>query len=98
MAIAPSTDSESEHDLTKPALDEDALCGWLESTSQPITRESEFTDLGAKHRGLIIESYTSLQAAEPDDFKTSVDAIDPGDDRMDLPGGRPFGFFLHGAI
>src|SRR6202041_822647 len=98
MAIAPSTDSESEHDLTKPALDEDALCDWLESTSRPITRESEFTDLGARHRGLIIESYTSLQAAEPDDFKTSVDAIDARADNFDLPGGRHVGIFLHEAI
>ena len=65
---------------------------------EPITRESEFTDLGAKHRGLIIESYTSLQAAEPDDFKTSVDAIDARADNLDLPGGRHVGIFLHEAI
>jgi exodeoxyribonuclease V beta subunit len=97
-AIAPAPDSENEHALIKPALDENALCDWLESTSQPITRESEFTDLGAKHRGLIVESYTSLQAAEPDDFKTSVDAIDARADSIDLPGGRHVGIFLHEAI
>jgi exodeoxyribonuclease V beta subunit len=47
---------------------------------------------------LIIESYTSLQAAEPDDFKTSVDAIDARADSFDLPGGRHVGIFLHEAI
>ncbi len=88
-AIAPPTDSENEQEPVKPALDENALCDWLESTSQPISRDSEFTDLGAKHRGLIVESYTSLQAAEPDDFKTSVDAIDARADNVDLPGGPP---------
>jgi exodeoxyribonuclease V beta subunit len=98
IAIPPSTDSESEHHLIKPALDQNALCDWLESTSQPVTRESEFTDLSAKHRGLIVESYTSLQAAEPDDFKTSVDAIDARADSIDLPGGRHVGIFLHEAI
>jgi len=97
-AFAASTDLEDEKDLIKPALDENALCDWLESTSQPIVRESEFTDLGAKHRGLIVESYTSLQAAEPDDFKTSVDAIDARADSIDLPGGRQVGIFLHEAI
>jgi exodeoxyribonuclease V beta subunit len=97
-AIAALTDSENEQDLIKPALDENALCDWLESTSRPVTRESEFTDLGAKHRGLIVESYTSLQAAEPDDFKTSVDAIDARADTTDLPGGRHVGIFLHETI
>jgi exodeoxyribonuclease V beta subunit len=97
MAIAPM-DSENEQDPINPAPNENALCDWLESTSQPITRDSEFTDLGAKHRGLIVESYTSLQAAEPDDFKTSVDAIDARADRIDLPGGRHVGIFLHEAI
>ncbi|MGC2304990.1 UvrD-helicase domain-containing protein [Candidatus Binatus sp.] len=98
IAIPPSTDSESEHHLIKPALDETALRDWLESTSRPIVRDSEFTDLGAKHRGLIVESYTSLQAAEPDDFKTSVDAIDARADSIDLLGGRRVGIFLHEAI
>ncbi|MFZ2063916.1 MAG: UvrD-helicase domain-containing protein [Candidatus Binatus sp.] len=98
IAIPPSTDSESEHHQIKPAFDENALCNWLESTSQPVTRESEFPDLAAKHRGLIVESYTSLQAAEPDDFKTSVDAIDARADSLDLPGGRHVGIFLHEAI
>jgi exodeoxyribonuclease V beta subunit len=97
-AIAAPTDSENEQDLIKPALDENALCDWLESTSRPIVRDSEFTDLGAKHRGLIVESYTSLQAAEPDDFKTSVDAIDARADTTDLPGGRHVGIFLHETI
>jgi exodeoxyribonuclease V beta subunit len=98
MAIAPSTDSENEQEQIEPALDENALCDWLESTSQPVARDSEFTDLGATHRGLIVESYTSLQAAEPDDFKTSVDAIDARADTTDLPGGRHVGIFLHEAI
>ena len=98
MAIAPPTDSENQQDLIRPAFDENAFCAWLESTSQPVTRESEFTDLSARHRGLIIESYTSLQAAEPDDFKTSVDAIDARADSFDLPGGRHVGIFLHEAI
>jgi exodeoxyribonuclease V beta subunit len=97
-AIAPATDSENQQDLIKPAHDENTLCDWLESTSQPVTRDSEFTDLGAKHRGLIVESYTSLQAAEPDEFKTSVDAIDARADNIDLPGGRHVGIFLHEAI
>jgi exodeoxyribonuclease V beta subunit len=97
-AIAPATDSENERDLIKLALDENALCDWLESTSQAITHDSEFTDLGRTHRGLIVESYTSLQAAEPDDFKTSIDALDPRADRIDLPGGRRVGIFLHEAI
>ncbi len=97
-AVAAATDSENDQDLIKPALDENALCDWLESTSQPVTRESEFTDLAAKHRGLIVESYTSLQAAEPEDFKTSVDAIDARADHIDLPGGRHVGIFLHEAI
>jgi len=47
---------------------------------------------------LIVESYTSLQAAEPDEFKTSVDAIDARADNLDLRGGRHVGIFLHEAI
>ena len=97
-AIAPPADSENEQEPVQSALDEDALGKWLESTSRPVVHESEFTDLGAKHRVLIIESYTSLQAAEPDDFKTSVDAIDARTDNVDLPGGRHVGLFLHEAI
>ena len=95
MAIAPLEDSRKQ---IEPALDQNALCDWLESTSQPVARGSEFTDLGVKHRGLIVESYTSLQAAEPDDFKTSVDTIDARADAIDLPGGRQVGIFLHEAI
>ncbi len=78
--------------------DENSFCDWLESTSQPIWHEGEFADLSIRHRGLIIESYTSLQAAEPDEFKTSVDAIDARTDNVDLPGGRQVGIFLHEAI
>ena len=73
-AIAPRDGFRRRKRSDERALDENALCDWLESTSQAITRDSEFTDLGRTHRGLIVESYTSLQAAEPDDFKTSVDA------------------------
>jgi exodeoxyribonuclease V beta subunit len=98
IANSPFTDSENEEEPIVQALDENALRDWLESTSRPIVREGEFTDLGAKHRGLIIESYTSLQAAEPDDFKTSVDAIDARGNKLDLPGGRRVGIFLHEAI
>jgi exodeoxyribonuclease V beta subunit len=82
----------------KTALDENALCDWLESTSQTVGITGELADLSDKHRGLIIESYTSLQAADPEDFKTSVDAIDARADNIDLPGGRHVGIFLHEAI
>jgi exodeoxyribonuclease V beta subunit len=95
-AAAPPGDSNGKK--LEQVLDENALRDWLESTSRPIVREGEFTDLGAKHRGLIVESYTSLQAAEPDDFKTSVDAIDARGNNLDLPGGRQVGIFLHEAI
>ena len=47
---------------------------------------------------MIVESYTSLQAAEPDEFKTSVDSIDARGDNVDLRGGRRVGIFLHEAI
>ena len=63
-----------------------------------MSASSEFADLLARHPGLIIESYTSLQAADPEDFKTSVDAIDARADNLDLPGGRHVGIFLHEAI
>ncbi len=75
-----------------------ALADWIGSTSRPAVLESEFTDLGVKHRGLILESYTSLQAAAPEEFKTSVDAIEARADHADLPGGRRVGIFLHEAI
>jgi exodeoxyribonuclease V beta subunit len=97
--VAPSSaDSAASTGKVEASLDENALSDWLASTSQPVLRDSEFTDLGAKHRGLVLESYTSLQAAEPDDFKTSVDAIDARVDNIDLPGGRRVGIFLHEAI
>ena len=74
------------------------MCDWLASTSAAAGIEREFTDLSALHRGLIVESYTSLQAAEPDEFKTSVDSIDGRGDNVDLRGGRRVGIFLHEAI
>jgi exodeoxyribonuclease V beta subunit len=92
------TDSTAATEMAKTALDENALWDWLESTSRPTGLDGELADLGTKHRGLITESYTSLQAAEPDDFKTSVDAIDARADNLDLPGGRHVGIFLHEAI
>jgi len=97
-AIAPPGDSESDKHTAEKALDDSVLCDWLESTSKPIVREHEFADLLARHPGLIVESYTSLQAADPEDFKTSVDAIDARADNIDLPGGRHVGIFLHEAI
>ena len=92
------TASTAVTEIAKTALNQNALCDWLESTSRSTGFEGELADLGTKHRGLIIESYTSLQAAEPDDFKTSVDAIDARADNLDLPGGRHVGIFLHEAI
>ena len=47
---------------------------------------------------MIVESYTSLQAADPEDFKTSIDAIDARAGNLDLPGGRHVGIFLHEVI
>jgi exodeoxyribonuclease V beta subunit len=97
-AVSPSGDLEHEIPKVENAPDDNALCDWLAVTSRLAFRESEFTDLNARHPGLITESYTSLQAAEPDDFKTSVDAIDARADKIDLPGGRHVGIFLHEAI
>jgi exodeoxyribonuclease V beta subunit len=85
-------------DAVATLLDENALRDWLESTLRPTGLAGELADLGAKHQGLIVESYTSLQAAEPDEFKTSVDAIDARTDNVDLRGGRHVGIFLHEAI
>ncbi len=96
-AAAPLADSENET-RTRQAPDESLLCDWLESTSKPAVREGEFADLLRRHPGLMIESYTSLQATDPEDFKTSVDAIDARADNFDLPGGRRVGIFLHEAI
>jgi exodeoxyribonuclease V beta subunit len=98
VGVPASTDSTAAAEMAKKALDENALSDWLESTSGPTGFEGELADLGTKHRGLITESYTSLQAAEPDEFKTSVDAIDARADNIDLPGGRHVGIFLHEAI
>jgi exodeoxyribonuclease V beta subunit len=97
IAVSPPADSERDPKVEK-SPDDNALCDWLAVTSGLAVRESEFTDLNARHPGLITESYTSLQAAEPDDFKTSVDAIDACADNIDLPGGRRVGIFLHAAI
>src|SRR5208337_2250402 len=93
-----SADSADAPEKAENVIDEEALAEWFESTSRPVVPESEFNDLGVKHRGLIIESYTSLQAAEPDEFKTSVDALEARADNVDLPGGRQVGIFLHEAI
>ncbi|MGA9725455.1 MAG: UvrD-helicase domain-containing protein [Candidatus Binatus sp.] len=94
-ALADSTD---DQDQVESPLDDNGLCDWLASTSQAAGLDSEFADLLAGHRGLTIESYTSLQAAEPDEFKSSVDAIEARADNVDLPGGRHVGIFLHEAI
>ncbi len=98
VVVPASTDSTVTAGNVKTALDENALCDWLESTSHTIGIAGELADLSDKHRGLIVESYTSLQAADPEDFKTSVDAIDARADNLDLPGGRHVGIFLHEAI
>ena len=97
-AVAPPGDPESDKSTAENASDDSVLCAWLESTSKPTVRDHEFADLLARHPGLIVESYTSLQAADPEDFKTSVDAIDARADNIDLPGGRHVGIFLHEAI
>ncbi|MGB8683926.1 MAG: UvrD-helicase domain-containing protein [Candidatus Binatus sp.] len=98
VVVPEPTDSTVEAEKVATPLDDSALCDWLESTSRPAGLDGELADLGTSHRGLIIESYTSLQAAEPDEFKTSVDAIDARGDNIDLPGGRHVGIFLHEAI
>jgi exodeoxyribonuclease V beta subunit len=97
-AVAPPGEPESETSRLENAPEDRVLCDWLQSTSEPTVREHEFADLLARHPGLIVESYTSLQAADPEDFKTSVDAIDARADNIDLPGGRHVGIFLHEAI
>jgi exodeoxyribonuclease V beta subunit len=98
VVVPAPTDSTVEAEKVATTLDDSALCDWFESTSRPHGLDGELADLGASHRGLIIESYTSLQAEEPDEFKTSVDAIDARVDNFDLPGGRDVGVFLHEAI
>ena len=97
IVVPAPTDSADEHSADA-VLDENALCDWLASTSRTGASDAEFTDLSIRHRGLMIASYTSLQAAGPEDFKTSVDAIDARADNVDLPGGRQVGIFLHEAI
>ncbi len=94
-ALADSTD---EQGLVETPIDDNALCDWLASTSGTGDLDGEFAELLVGHRGLTIESYTSLQAAEPDDFKTSVDATEARTDNVDLPGGRHVGIFLHEVI
>jgi exodeoxyribonuclease V beta subunit len=96
--VVPSVTSADEPEKAETAIDQDALCDWLTSTSPATSVEREFADLSVRHRGLIVESYTSLQAAEPDEFKTSVDSIDARGDNVDLRGGRRVGIFLHEAI
>ncbi len=107
VAAPASIDSPREKENDETAPDENALCDWLASTSQTAGLDREFAELSAGHRGLILESYTSLQAAretgvatafDPDEFKTSVDAIETRADNVDLPGGRHVGIFLHEAI
>ena len=98
VVVPASTDSTVTAGNVKTPLDENALCDWLETTSRTVGIAGELADLSDEHRGLIIESYTSLQAADPEDFKTSVDAIDAGTGNLDLPGGRHVGIFLHEAI
>ncbi|MGH7926150.1 MAG: 3'-5' exonuclease, partial [Candidatus Binatus sp.] len=94
-AIAPPR---SEPPKKEKDPDQNELCDWLATTSQRAISSGEFADLAIRHRGLIIESYTSLQAADPDEFKTSVDAIEAPADSVDLPGGRQVGIYLHEAI
>jgi exodeoxyribonuclease V beta subunit len=97
-AISLPTNSQNQPARNEARLDDNAMCDWLAATSQPVVRAGEFTDLSERHRGLIVESYTSLQAADPAEFKSSVDAIDAPADYVDLPGGRDVGIFLHAAI
>jgi exodeoxyribonuclease V beta subunit len=98
VTVPASTGSTIATDTVAKPLDDNALSDWLESTSRSTGVAGELADLNAKHQGLIVESYTSLQAAEPDEFKTSVDAIDARADNLDLRGGRHVGIFLHEAI
>jgi exodeoxyribonuclease V beta subunit len=97
-ATSPAPSASADESEKLETSDESVLADWLASTSRSGPVGGEFADLNVRHRGLIIESYTSLQAADPDDFKTSVDAIDAPADNVDLPGGRHVGIFLHEAI
>jgi exodeoxyribonuclease V beta subunit len=98
IASAPLTAAEDKPQSTSMNIDDDALCGWLASTAAPALTESDFDSLRKRHPGLITESYTSLQAADAEDFKTSVDTADAQIDHVDLPGGRRVGIFLHEAL
>ncbi|MGA7869577.1 MAG: UvrD-helicase domain-containing protein [Candidatus Binatus sp.] len=98
VVVPALTGSADQQEKDETALDENALCDWLASTSPPAALDIEFDALRMRHRGLTIESYTSLQAAAPIEFKTSVDAIEARADNIDLPGGRHVGIFLHEAI
>jgi exodeoxyribonuclease V beta subunit len=89
---------ENETPGAERVLDDEAVCEWLASTSAPAVAEREFDTLRRRHPALVTESYTSLQAADPEDFKTSVDAADARADNVDLPGGRRVGIFLHEAL
>ncbi|HEV2170850.1 MAG TPA: 3'-5' exonuclease, partial [Candidatus Binatus sp.] len=95
-AVAPPPRSELNKKEKRP--DQDDLCAWLASTSESIVHEGEFDELRNRHPGLIVASYTSLQAADPEDFKNSVDAAETGGDNLDLVGGRRVGIFLHEAL
>jgi exodeoxyribonuclease V beta subunit len=96
--VAPASIDRQSEKTHKAAPETKNLSDWLVSTSQSINSDHEFADLGARHRGLVIESYTSLQAADPAEFKTSVDAVDASSETVDLAGGRQVGIFLHDAI
>ena len=98
IADAPPLDSINRNRNAEKPLDEETLSKWLTSTAEPIVRESEFDDLRDRHPAFITESYTSLQAADAEDFKTSIDVVEARADNADLPGGRRAGIFLHEAI
>jgi exodeoxyribonuclease V beta subunit len=98
IATAPPSESPDKKPKAAKPLDDEAVCRWLASTTEPAFPEQEFTDLRKRHSALITESYTSLQAADSEDFKNSIDVIDAQADNPDLPGGRRVGIFLHEAI
>jgi len=81
----------------------DALANWvppaglLDDMHDDDARKV-FDDMRERHASLQVLSYTAIRSElELEDFKTSVDAIDPPD-IVDLPGGRDVGIFLHEAI
>jgi exodeoxyribonuclease V beta subunit len=97
IANVPLDSVDNKQKNEKP-LDDEALCEWIVTTAESIVRESEFDDLRDRHPALITESYTSLQAADAEDFKTCIDVVDARADKADLSGGRRVGIFLHEAI